>query len=90
MAPQWCFKEFRIIVHGGTLNECRIIVHGTLSQWPRGFQLVTHGTLIEFLIFISNHSFIIFRFKFQLDILYPLQIKETSKNFKNLKNSKFD
>jgi hypothetical protein len=48
MAPQWCFKEFRIIVHGGTLNECRIIVHGTLSQWPRGCQLVTHGTLIEF------------------------------------------
>ena len=46
--PQWSFKEFRIIVHGGTLNECRIIVHGTLSQWPRGFQLVTHGTLIEF------------------------------------------
>ena len=32
------FKEFRIIVHGGTLNECRKIVHGTLSQWPRGFQ----------------------------------------------------
>ena len=48
--PQWYFKEFRIKVHGGTLNECRIIVHGTLSQWPRGFQLVTHGTLSEFRI----------------------------------------
>jgi hypothetical protein len=34
--PQWDFNEFRIIAHG------------TLSQWPRGFLLVTHGTLIEF------------------------------------------
>ena len=30
--PQWDFKEFRTIVHS------------TLSQWLRGFQLVTHGT----------------------------------------------
>jgi hypothetical protein len=33
------------------LNEFRIIAHGTLSQWPRGFLLVTHGTLIE-----ENHE----------------------------------
>jgi hypothetical protein len=26
-------------------SELQIIVHGSLSQW---FQLVTHGTLIEF------------------------------------------
>jgi hypothetical protein len=33
--PQWDFNEFRIIAHG------------TLSQWSRGFLLVIHGTLIE-------------------------------------------
>ena len=30
--PQWDFNEFRIIAHG------------TLSQWPRGFLLAIHGT----------------------------------------------
>ncbi len=44
----WYFKGFRLVAHGGTLYEFRIIVHVTLSQW---IQLVTHGTLSEFQIF---------------------------------------
>jgi hypothetical protein len=33
-------------------NEFRILVHGTLSQWFRGFLLVTNEALLEFWIFL--------------------------------------
>ena len=47
--PQWDFNEFRIIAHG------------TLSQRPCGFLLVTHWTWIEFSILCSFFAFLMFR-----------------------------
>ena len=53
----WNFAECDMIFkcsfipHKWDFNEFRIIAHGTLLQWPRGFLLVTHGSLIEFFFY---------------------------------------
>jgi hypothetical protein len=59
--PQWNFNEFWIIVHG------------SLSQWSRGFLLVIHGNLIEPWIFFS-YCVVLYAF-FDLSDYYPKFIK---------------